>query len=178
MSQSPATKWTPELLARMVKWLEDAYPCEGCGLVVEGAGGQWQFRGCENVIDKYHKLDPETYPRTSRDFYMIDPKAFMEAEDRGEKVVVIVHSHPDAGDYFSDADIDAALMPQGADDDSVEPLYPGTDYLVVSVREERAREASLYRFDEGTTEFEKVESLDTERLRQGVSDRARAEEST
>ncbi len=164
MGESTQTAWTPELVSEMVRWLEDAYPCEGCGLVVD-VDGQWEFRACDNVIDKYHELDPETYPRTSRDFYMIDPRAFMKAEDRGEDVAIIVHSHPDAGDYFSDADIDAALMPRQSEDDPVEPLYPGTDYLVVSIREGKAREASLYRFDDEREEFDRVEKLAEEDLR-------------
>ncbi len=175
MGEAGDARWSPELLAKMVQWLEDAYPCEGCGLVVETDGEGWEFRACDNVIDKYHELDPETYPRTSRDFYMIDPRAFMKAEDRGEDVVVIVHSHPDAGDYFSDADVEAALMPRPGAEDPVEPLYPGSDYLVVSIRDGKAQSASLYRFDEATREFEKVEGLDAQVLREGISDTERCE---
>ncbi len=149
-----------ELFGEMLPWLEEAYPAEGCGLVVEDEAGQWRFERCENVIDKYHELDPEEYPRTSREFYMIDPRKFMEVDRAGQRVAVIVHSHPDVGDYFSDDDVEAALMPRDSADEPVEPLYPGTDYLVVSVMEGKAESASLYRFEgEGFERVERWEDL-------------------
>ncbi len=138
-------RWVGEvetLAEEMLPWLEEAYPAEGCGLVVSDGSGA-EFWRCDNVIDRYHALDPETYPRDSSDFYMIDPRRFMEAEDRGKEVSIIVHSHPDTGDYFSDADVDAALMPE-EDGQEREPIYPSTAYLVVSVKEGEAAAASLF----------------------------------
>ena len=165
MAEIDEGNWNRQLFAELVPWLEEAYPCEGCGLIVEDDDGTREFRGCKNVIDKYHELDPEEYPRTSEEFYMIDPREFMKVEDEGLRVAVIVHSHPDTGDYFSDDDVEAALMPRDGDDDPVEPMYPGTDYLVVSVREEEARSASLYRFDDGDKTFDRVDTFDRATLR-------------
>ena len=152
----PSIQWSQRLWEAIIAWLEEAYPEEGCGLVVREPEGDAAFRRCENVIDRYHEHDPEQYPRTARDFYMIDPREFLKVEERGEKLEAIVHSHPDAGDYFSDADVDAALMPGSSEDDPVEPLYPGADYLVVSVRQGKAVQASLYRFDGAAEAFERV----------------------
>lgn len=157
-------KWTPEILTGLVQWLEDAYPSEGCGLILENEQGRWRFHECENVADRYHKVDPVTFPRTSREFYMIDPREFMRAEDRGEKVAVIVHSHPDVGDYFSPEDIAAALMPRSSEEEKLEPIYPGTDYLVVSVRKAKADGASLFRFDDDNEKFVRVARLNEEEL--------------
>lgn len=156
----PDEQWSGDLWEQMAEWLEDAYPREGCGLVVQDEAGTRRFRRCENVIDRYHELDPEQYPRTSADFYMIDPREFMVVEEADEEVAVVVHSHPDADDYFSDADVDAALMPRDGSDDPVEPLYPGVDYLVVSVRQGRASAASLYRFQDDRREFVRAWRLD------------------
>lgn len=178
MPETADTRWTPEVLAEMVQWLEQAYPREGCGLIVEDDDGRWTFQACENVIDKYHELDPQAYPRTSRDFYMIDPQAFLEVEKGDGQLAVIVHSHPDTGDYFSDADVQAALMPREGEDGPVEALHPGVDYLVVSVCDGRAQSASLYRLDEQRGEFDRVERLGSEPLREGVKDKAPAAEST
>ena len=158
-------RWSPGLLSEVTQWLEAAYPAEGCGLILEDREGRWIFQGCENVIDKYHAVDPEAYPRTSREFYMIDPREFIGAEDRGERVAVIVHSHPDVGDYFSEADVSAALMPREEETEPLEPIYPGTDYLVVSVRQGGADGASLFRFDEKSQGFERAFRLSEERLK-------------
>ncbi len=172
MSAEQSPTISADLIAALVPWLEDAYPEEGCGLVLEKKGEIPRFLGCDNVIDRYHELDPEAYPRTAKDFYMIDPREFMKAEDRGESVSAIVHSHPDTGDYFSDSDLEAALMPRDDVDDPVEPIYPGADYLVVSVCEGRAKEASLYRFDEEKARFSRVDKWDEPRLAQALNRRA------
>lgn len=144
--------WSDELLDAIVDWMEKAYPVEGCGLVLE-QDGERRFLETENLADKYHEMDPEEFPRTAREFYIIDPREFMRAEDRGERVAAIVHSHADVGDYFSEEDVNAATMPRDSDDDPLEPSHPGVDYLVVSTREDGADHATLFRFDADEQDF-------------------------
>ncbi|MFP4599508.1 MAG: Mov34/MPN/PAD-1 family protein [Persicimonas sp.] len=141
------TLWSKDILDPVVSWLEQAYPVEGCGLIVE-KDGEYRVLECENLADKYHDMDPEQFPRTAREFYIIDPMEFMRAEDRGEQVVVIFHSHADVGDYFSDEDVAAATLPSDDDSDPLEPSHPGVDYLVVSTREDGADHATVFRFSE------------------------------
>jgi len=141
-----------DLLDKAVAWLEAAYPVEGCGLILE-KDGAYRFLECENLADKYHALDPEQFPRTARHFYIIDPIEFMRAEDRGERVAVIVHSHADVGDYFSDEDIAAATIPGPTAEDPPEAAHPGVDFLVVSTREGGADHAKLFRFDPNSATF-------------------------
>jgi [CysO sulfur-carrier protein]-S-L-cysteine hydrolase len=140
-------------------WMEDAYPNEGCGLIVESDDGALLWIPCENLADKYHDLDPVAYPRTSRTFYIVPPKEFLAAERRGETVRIIVHSHADVGDYFSAEDRAAALFPALGPEEPPEPLFPGVDYLVVSVRDGRADRGTVFRFDEQRRDFEAVRSI-------------------
>lgn len=140
--------WLEPCGAQLVQWVSKSYPNEGCALVVS-TGDTFRVIETENLADKYHGVDPEMYPRTSRTFYIINPLEFVEAEDRGERVVAVVHSHADVGDYFSDEDISAALMPQFDESEPREPAHPGVDYLVISVRESGADAASLFRFVDG-----------------------------
>lgn len=142
-----------DILDKTVAWLEAAYPVEGCGLILE-KDGESRFLECENLADKYHALDPVEFPRTARHFYIINPIEFIRAEDRGERVAVIVHSHADVGDYFSDEDIAAATIPGRTPEDPVEAAHPGVDYLVVSTRDDGADHATLFRFDAERAEFE------------------------
>lgn len=145
-----------EVLADAVSWVATAYPEEGCGLVVHGADG-YRFLACENLANEYHAVDPQTYPRTAREFYIVDPLEFIRAEDRGERVAVVVHSHADVGDYFSDEDVAGAVMPQFDENETLEPAHPGVDYLVISVRQKGPDHASLFRFDAAADHgFEKV----------------------
>lgn len=151
-NQADKRPFQRDILDQAVAWLEAAYPVEGCGLILE-KNGQFRFLECDNLADKYHALDPEQYPRTARHFYIINPIEFMRAEDRGERVAVIVHSHADVGDYFSDEDVAAATLPGPTPDDPPEAAHPGVDYLVVSTRKDGADHASLFHFNTDTAEF-------------------------
>ena len=85
----------------------------------------------ENRANKLHKLDPETYPRTGRMYFDIDPMKFERAirtgQESGRPVKVLYHSHLDVGAYFSETDAAAATMGGDA------PTYD-LAYLVTSVR--------------------------------------------
>jgi proteasome lid subunit RPN8/RPN11 len=78
-----------------------------------------------------HEMDPETYPRTARTYFDMDPLKFTRAVEQGEAsgrpVKVVYHSHLDVGAYFSDTDVAAAKM--GGE----EPAYD-VAHLVTSVR--------------------------------------------
>ncbi|MBA2665100.1 MAG: Mov34/MPN/PAD-1 family protein [Bradymonadaceae bacterium] len=156
--------WSAENLQAIVSWLEAAYPEEGCGLLLQDASGAYRVHTCENLANKYHAMDPESYPRTARDFYMLNPIEFVKAEDRNERVAAVFHSHPDVGDYFSAEDIAAAVLPRDFDDEPLSPSYPGTDYLVVSVRAGKADHATLFRFDDALASFVGVETFEQSRL--------------
>jgi len=140
---------TDDRLDRIVDWVEGAYPEEGCGLVVSrDEGDDIDVRPCENLADRYHELDPDEYPWTAEEFYVIDPMEFVRAERQGESIEIVFHSHPDVGDYFSDADVDAATLPRDTDDELLEEAHPGVRWLVISVRDGTADRASLFEFDD------------------------------
>ncbi len=69
----------------------------------------------ENVANKLHAMDPETYFRTARMYFAFNEARFDRAVREGAKagvpVKVIYHSHLDAGAYFSPTD--AAVMSCG-----------------------------------------------------------------
>src|SRR3954462_10351840 len=116
------------------------YPNEGCGLVVEGSGGGLIFVPIPNVAGA-----SDVSARTQRDGYVMDPKSLLTALDAAERaggrLWAIAHSHPDIGAYFSKEDKAKAL------DDGGEPLWPGVQYLVVSVRNGVVDAARLYTWD-------------------------------
>ena len=88
---------------------------------------------CKNVQNEMHEKDPEIYPRTARRAFLIDPFEFerivRRAEEAGEAVRGIFHSHPDEDAYFSQEDVDAAV-PFGDI-----PAFPDAEHVVMSVRE-------------------------------------------
>jgi proteasome lid subunit RPN8/RPN11 len=96
----------------------------------------------ENLANKLHALDPETYFRPARTFFAFNEKKFDDAvrssSASGRPVKVLYHSHLDAGAYFSPTD--AAVMSFGqppAIEGGPHELGPGPQwplaFLVVSV---------------------------------------------
>jgi proteasome lid subunit RPN8/RPN11 len=120
--------------------------------VKDDPGGERRLFPCRNIQDEMHGKDPEHFPRESRTAYFMDPQDTLRihrAQDDGERIAVIYHSHIDCDAYFSETDTRNAL-PGGA------PAFPETIYVVVSVVEGRTQEARAYRWDAGSQEFAPV----------------------
>lgn len=156
----------PELVEQIAECVEAAYPEEGCGLVVEKPDGQLYVDCCDNLADKYHEADPENFPRTAETFYIIDPKKFIDVDKRGESIRLVFHSHVDRGDYFSDRDRQAGVIGGEPGEQSAEPAHPGADFLVVSVREQTAKKATIFSFDEQRRDFEPIYRLNCQAIEQ------------
>lgn len=128
-----------------VTWVATAYPDEGCGLILRGKSG-YRFHGCANLA--------HAHGRCARTFYILDPLELVRAEDRGESVDVIVHSHPDGAATLSDEDVADALVT--ANGSTVRPLHPGVDYLIISMRARQPDHATLFRFHRADHRFRQV----------------------
>jgi [CysO sulfur-carrier protein]-S-L-cysteine hydrolase len=128
------------------------YPSESCGFVAgpssEPALLDRSIRQ-ENEADKYHALDPVTFPRTSKTYFKINEmraaRAFEQGEREGRPIKVIYHSHCDAGAYFSKED--AATF---AVDDTL--MWPCA-FIVVSVQQGRLADTKLWVHVPGTNDF-------------------------
>ncbi len=100
----------------------------------------------ENLANKLHALDPESYPRTARMSFEVDARKFARTiETRAatpRPVKVLWHSHLDVGAYFSDTDV--AAMSMGGRG----PAYD-LAYLVVDVTAEGVRGQKLFVWADG-----------------------------
>ncbi|MSP91354.1 MAG: hypothetical protein EXR79_06070 [Myxococcales bacterium] len=136
----------PRLRALPAEWgrieaeVEARYPNEACGFVVRDTDGNLCSVAAPNLQDRYHALDPESYPRTARTAYKLNERAVAKAESDGAELVCIWHSHCDAGAYFSAEDVRCAA-PGGV------ALFPGVAYLVLAVMGGRVRGVAMYHFD-------------------------------
>ena len=144
----PRLRYPKEILEAVMAHARAAYTAECCGVIsgVEGRNGPElvAVHEMQNVYDRYHEVDPEAYPRTSRTAYLMDPRkqaALMEAlVEAGTPVRCIYHSHVDVGAYFSEEDQRMALL-DGA------PLYQGVEYLVVDVQQGESVRAEAFAWD-------------------------------
>ncbi|HJL17283.1 MAG TPA: Mov34/MPN/PAD-1 family protein [Sandaracinaceae bacterium LLY-WYZ-13_1] len=131
----------------------ECYPSESCGFVAgptDDAPLLDEATRETNEADKYHRLDPETFPRTSRTYFKINElraaRAFEAGEKAGRPIKVIYHSHCDAGAYFSDEDA-ATFAADG------QLMWPCA-FLVVSVEDGRVRDRKLWVHRPGTDGFD------------------------
>jgi proteasome lid subunit RPN8/RPN11 len=136
-----------EHLQRIVELARAAYPDEACGLFVGRTWDEARLVELENLQDRYHARDPERFPRTARTAYTMHPLRLNEAVDEGGGLLCIWHSHCDVGAYFSEEDVRVALG--GAE----EPMWPGTDYLVLSCRAAGVDDLKLFRWHAGQGHF-------------------------
>lgn len=135
--------YPPDVVARIAALCEAEPSREVCGFVVR-RGAELEVVPVANVADRYHAADPERFPRTSRDGYLMDPKAQLrllrEIEKWGGEIVAVWHSHVEVGAYFSEKDRADAVV------DGVQTM-PGAEYLVLGVRGGRVTEAKRFRWD-------------------------------
>ncbi len=111
----------------------ETYPSECCGFVFGPAEAPTHLDEAKretNEADKYHQLDPETFPRTSATYFKINElratRTLDSAAKDGRPLKVIYHSHCDAGAYFSEEDA-ATFAHQG------QLMWPCA-FIVVSVQ--------------------------------------------
>ncbi|MHA6573981.1 molybdopterin-synthase adenylyltransferase MoeB [Pseudomonas yamanorum] len=115
-----------------------SYPEECCGFVF--ADGSVYLGS--NIQNELHSKNPQMYSRSAANGYtfsVADTLMMNKAFRSDNPVVVIYHSHPDVGAYFSDEDQDKALF-------MGEPIYP-VSYLVVDVRQGKTQGSKLFAWD-------------------------------
>jgi proteasome lid subunit RPN8/RPN11 len=143
-------------MAQIVRQAESGYPEEICGIVIGLPGKPETYRVCQvpNIANQDRQRDPAGFERDARTAYRMDDREVLrvlrEADDAGWDVVTFYHSHPDHDAYFSLMDRDRALRTDS------EPLWPGANYLVVSVRTGRAVDARYYVWDGVRGDFAEV----------------------
>ena len=144
-----------DVLAAIYAHAAEQYPSECCGFASGPADDAPRVDASVrevNEADKYHALDPERFPRTSRTYFKIHElrasKAFDRGRAEGRPIKVIYHSHCDAGDYFSAED--AATFASG-----VELMWPCA-FLVVSVMDGKPVSHRLWAHRPGTDTFDEA----------------------
>lgn len=122
----------------------DAVPEECCGLIT--GSSKTPFMGVNritNLMNKMHLSDPEQYPRDARvGYYMAETEylsAQIQAEERGEFVTGVYHSHLNAGAYLSGEDRAYAENPLFP--------FPGAFQIILSVAGGRIKEVACFGVD-------------------------------
>ena len=152
MAQPTEVLLTADTWDEISRHAQAAFPEECCG-VVFSKGVTEQVQRVENIQNKLHKLDPETYPRTAVIAYAMDPKELESVIDNavrdGAKLKAFYHSHPDHEAYFS-AEDKAFATPFG------EPTFPNAAQIVVSIYQREVKRMCAFVWSEAIGDFVEV----------------------
>lgn len=133
---------------------EQEYPSEACGAVFFDGKGQ-VYQPLENLQDKYHKLDPELYPRTSKEAFFINTlkltRLIEDYESQGGHLFAIFHSHIDVGAYFSAED-----RQKMASEDKSSEVFSSKCYIVTNVIKAKAAEDAVFFYSKTSQDFEEA----------------------
>lgn len=136
---------------QMIAQAEREFPGECCGFIIAGSAGE-EVRPIRNIQDEKHREDPATFTRDARTAFLMDPREHLavmrEIDQRKLVLKAVYHSHPDHDAYFSATD-----RAQACSFDPDEPDYPGTLYIVMSVRAGKFVRAAVFGWDTGRKDF-------------------------
>ena len=127
----------------------ETYPEECCGVILGGD----EVHRLDNIQNRLHAADPETFPRDASIAYTMDPKeleaVLEQAGSRGRAFKALYHSHPDHDAYFS-AEDKAFATPFG------EPTYPDTAQIVISVMNGDVGRVAVYAWSADVEDYAEV----------------------
>jgi proteasome lid subunit RPN8/RPN11 len=129
-----------------------AAPEECCGLITgTDAEPFLTAHRITNSMNRMHHQDPVAFPRDNHEaFYMAEPEVIevaRMAEDQGQGVTAVYHSHVGSGVYLSSDDVSFAEHPLFP--------FPGVAQLVISVLGETVEGAGLFLYDPKRGEFDR-----------------------
>ena len=141
--------------------VEPAWPQEGCGFVfLDPEQDRLVVLPTANRAEELHARFPDRYPRGGADWFEPDMKPWLRALRAGWTPLVIYHSHPEVGAYFSSSDQEMAVMRD--DEGHLQPRHAGVFHLVVSVRQGKADGAKLFTFEHQRSCFVPCAAYDSE----------------
>lgn len=122
-------------------------PQETCGMIGGKDGRAEQIYPIQNVAENRVK-----------NYFMegsAQIRAMQDMDDNGHDILAIYHSHPVSQPYPSATDLRDAW-----DADMQEPRYPGTLYIIMSLRNSDAPEIHAYELHDQTVTEIKLELID------------------
>jgi proteasome lid subunit RPN8/RPN11 len=129
---------SPEQMERMVAHCQQAYPFEGCGMLLGRA-----VNGRKVVVDVLPTGNAREV-EAQHNRYLIPPEEILqgelEAEERGLDVIGYFHSHPDHPARPSEFDRDHA--------------WPWYSYLILSIMDGKAEDSRAWQLREDRSGFE------------------------
>ena len=142
-------KLNKETIEKIYEHALQEYPFECCGVITGNADDQ-VVHICENVQNRLHSEDPVRFPRDARTAYFIERSKFdriiSTANENGDDIVALYHSHADHEAYFSEEDFAAQTV-------FGEPEFPDALHVVASVMNGKTNAIKCFKWDRDNGNF-------------------------
>jgi proteasome lid subunit RPN8/RPN11 len=142
-------KLNKDVIDKICEHALDEYPNECCGIITGSAGMQTVHK-CRNIQNELHMENPGTYPRDARTAYVIKREEFDEimsaAEEKGDRIIALYHSHTEHEAYFSEEDVAAQTV-------FGEPEFPNSLQVVISVMNRKIHDIKCFKWYRNTRNF-------------------------
>jgi adenylyltransferase/sulfurtransferase len=142
-------KLNNDVIEKLYEHALEEYPDECCGIIT-GSTGMHAVHKCSNIQNELHEANPETYPRNARTAYVIKREEFDEivsaAEEKGDGIIALYHSHTEHEAYFSEEDFAAQIV-------LGEPEFPDALQVVISVMNRKIHDIKCFKWDRDTGRF-------------------------
>ena len=138
------------ILNELYKHALETLPEECCGLILGREPDRYaRLVRCRNEMTRRHLADPVTHPSDGGAAFWMNEADYLHAqalaEEAGEEVTAVYHSHVDVGGYLSELDLEYAehaLFP-----------FPSADQIVIAVYEGRVVGVGLYQREGASQPF-------------------------
>jgi proteasome lid subunit RPN8/RPN11 len=119
----------------------ETLPEECCGLVLGRGDARFaRVARCRNEMTRRHLADPRSHPRDGRAAFWMNEADYAQAqaaaEQIGDEVTAIYHSHVDMGVHLSELDLEYAEHPLFP--------FPSAAQIVIAVHERRVVGLGLF----------------------------------
>lgn len=143
------------LLPHIFRAAEAAHPSRACGFVFDDGTSLVHI-----PTQNHAAADSSDEGEPGATAVEPDMKPWLRAQQRGLVPVIIYRSTLDAEPLLTERESESALL--RIDETLVLERNPGVEQLVVSLCDGRTTGAALYRFDHGTSEFQRTTGFDAD----------------
>jgi len=139
-TQAPV-RMPARILHELCQHALETLPEECCGLLVGNSLERYRrVVRCRNEMTALHQLNPGVHARDGRAAFWMNEhdylKALAEAQEAGETVTAVYHSHVGAGAYLSELDLLYAENPFFP--------FPQADQIVLPVYDRTVRDVAVF----------------------------------
>ena len=137
----PPVSISSRVLNELYQHALETLPEECCGLLTgSDLDRHLEVYTCRNEMTRRHQIDPQNFPRDGREGFCMNELDYLradeQADEQGQRVTAVYHSHVGFGVYLSELDLEFA-------EHRAFP-FPAADQIVIAVQDQHIAGVGLF----------------------------------